>query len=32
MSQNIQPLEAEDRINLNLVVKQKIYYKDKIFN
>ena len=31
-NQNSQPLEVEDRINLTLVIRQKIYYENGIFN
>ena len=30
--QNSQPLEVEDRINLTMVIKWSIYYKNEIFN
>ena len=30
--QNSKPLEVEDRINLTVVIKQKIYYKSEISN
>ena len=30
--QTCQPLEIEDRINLTMVVKRNIYYKNEIFN
>ena len=30
--QNSQPLEIEDRINLTMVIKYSIYYKNDIFN
>ena len=30
--QNSQPLEIEDRINLTMVIKWSIYYKNEIFN
>ena len=31
-NQNSQPLEIEDKINLTLVTKQNIHYKNEIFN
>ena len=30
--QNSQPLEVEGRINLTMVIKESIYYKNEIFN
>ena len=30
--ENSQPLETEDRINLTIVIKWNIYYKNEIFN
>ena len=30
--QNSQPLEIEDKINLTMVIKSSIYYKNEIFN
>ena len=30
--QNSKELEIEDRINLNMVIKESIYYKNEIFN
>ena len=30
--QNSQPLEIEDRMNLTLVIKWSIYYKNELFN
>ena len=32
IDQNSQPLEIEDRINLTLVIKKSIHYKNEIFN
>ena len=30
--QNSQPLEIEDKINLTLVIKKSIHYKNEVFN